>query len=275
MHNDNEIYGYIYLVENNITGQKYVGKHKYPRIELDPKYKGSGLALNKDISKYGIANFSYNLIDIAYNSNSLNELEKYWISYYNTYNNPIHYNKTEGGDGGKLVDIPWNKGKKNCYRKEQIKKMNDGIKRFVSSLTPEEKKFLYGNHNVGRVKEKYDGKNCKYTPELILNIINDYKEPKCTTKILCKKYNISFGALEKILHGDTWHHTTGIDKNTWKEYWKKNKKILISKYQQEKIQKYLDEGYGQQKIANLLNLTRTIIISFIENNKEGRYYVFE
>ena len=45
------MYGYVYLTENIITLNCYIGKHK--STEFDPTYKGSGTILSRAINKYG------------------------------------------------------------------------------------------------------------------------------------------------------------------------------------------------------------------------------
>jgi hypothetical protein len=51
--------------------------------------------LSRAIRKYGIDNFSFNIIEEC-KQNQLNERERYWIAYYNTFYDG--YNQTLGGD---------------------------------------------------------------------------------------------------------------------------------------------------------------------------------
>lgn len=53
--------------------------------------------LYKAIRKYGIENFNFDIIEEC-SADELNEREKYWISYYNSYGEN-GYNLTPGGDG--------------------------------------------------------------------------------------------------------------------------------------------------------------------------------
>lgn len=93
--------GYIYRIENKINGNNYIGK-TYSTIEQRWKdhIKASKKEISKDrplyraINKYGIENFE--ILEIEY-CEGLEEREKYWISYYDTYKNG--YNATLGGDG--------------------------------------------------------------------------------------------------------------------------------------------------------------------------------
>lgn len=98
--------GYIYLIENKINQSKYVGK-TYQTIEQRWKEhckdsKRDNLKhrpLYKAMNKYGIENFT--IKEIEYTENC-EEREKYWIKFYNTYNN--RYNATLGGDGTTYFD---------------------------------------------------------------------------------------------------------------------------------------------------------------------------
>ena len=53
---------YVYEVTNNINGRKYIGKRscKCP-IEKD-LYFGSGIAIKEALKKYGVENFSKDII---------------------------------------------------------------------------------------------------------------------------------------------------------------------------------------------------------------------
>lgn len=100
--------GNIYCITNLINNKKYIGKtlnsiekrfkehyqdSQRERFEKRPLYDA--------INKYGIENFKINLIEEC-NYKILAEREKYWIQYYDTYNNG--YNATLGGDGRILYD---------------------------------------------------------------------------------------------------------------------------------------------------------------------------
>lgn len=100
--------GYIYLITNKINNKKYVGKttqsiekrwqehisdSKKEKCEIRPLYRA--------MRKYGIENFSIKKLEKC-NIDNLSEREKYWIRYYNTYEEG--YNATLGGDGRILLD---------------------------------------------------------------------------------------------------------------------------------------------------------------------------
>ena len=89
----------IYKIENKINGKIYIGQTKkdinkrvIEHIRNDKFYIGRAL------NKYGIELFAVSIIDIAYDSKTLNKKEKYWIKFHNCIV-PNGYNFTEGGGG--------------------------------------------------------------------------------------------------------------------------------------------------------------------------------
>lgn len=90
------MYGYIYKTTNRINGKIYVGKRKG---EFTTSYKGSGKYLRNALNKYGVENFSVEVIEYCETLDIQNEREKYWISYYRNLGTPM-YNIAKGGDGG-------------------------------------------------------------------------------------------------------------------------------------------------------------------------------
>lgn len=92
------MYGYIYETTNLVNGKKYIGKHKCN--QFDSKYLGSGIALNRAISKYGKENFQIKLLESVNTEDELNNLEKDYIRNRNAVISDKYYNIAHGGDGG-------------------------------------------------------------------------------------------------------------------------------------------------------------------------------
>lgn len=96
------MFGYIYMTKNHINNKIYIGK-KHSDYFV-PNYYGSGLLIKRSIEKYGIDNFSVEIIDTANTLDELNEKEKYYINYHNVYYRMGEgYNIASGGDGGNLI----------------------------------------------------------------------------------------------------------------------------------------------------------------------------
>ena len=96
----------IYKITNLINNKSYIGKtNNFKRRESDhfrlattKGHKEYDKALYQAIRKYGKENFSFEIIEILEDYSISGEREKYWISFYDSYNNG--YNESEGGDGG-------------------------------------------------------------------------------------------------------------------------------------------------------------------------------
>lgn len=86
----------IYKITNKINNKIYVGKFGRPMCEFKTYY-GSGTIIKRAILKYGLENFTKEIIDTATTTPELNEKEIYWISKLDAKN--VGYNLTDGGDG--------------------------------------------------------------------------------------------------------------------------------------------------------------------------------
>lgn len=97
---------YIYSFINKLNGHRYIGKtnnverrrREHKSMAFNPKVIETHDCLwYKKIRQYGWDNFDFEILDVA-NEDNWKEKEKYWISYYNTFNG-VGYNTTPGGDG--------------------------------------------------------------------------------------------------------------------------------------------------------------------------------
>ena len=90
---------FIYKITNKINGKIYIGQTNNPtRRFQEHRAKGYGQeeekVLYKAFDKYGIENFSFEIIE---ETKDYNEREKYWIKFYNC-TTPNGYNMSEGGE---------------------------------------------------------------------------------------------------------------------------------------------------------------------------------
>ena len=95
----------IYKIQNKINNMIYIGQS----IDILYRFKAhkksyDNLAIHKAMQEYGIENFTFEIVEEC-SREKLDEREKYWISYYDSYRNG--YNRTSGGSG-----TPLNKTKK-------------------------------------------------------------------------------------------------------------------------------------------------------------------
>ena len=102
--------GFIYTITNNLNGKVYVGKteHSDPierwreHIADYTKDRCKDRALYRAFNKYGVENFSFNVIDQSNDSIQLSKLEEKYIESFNSYH--AGYNMTFGGDGKTYID---------------------------------------------------------------------------------------------------------------------------------------------------------------------------
>lgn len=101
--------GFIYKIENQINHKLYIGKtlftidrrwDQHKRNVMDDKF--NHMPLYHAMRKYGVDNFTISCLEEVNDKSKLSERERYWIRYFDTYNNG--YNATRGGDGSILYD---------------------------------------------------------------------------------------------------------------------------------------------------------------------------
>lgn len=94
----------IYKITNLINHKAYIGQS----LNIESRWKDhKSRAYNQQceeynrplyasIRKYGLNNFTFEVLEECIDNNDLNEREQYWINYYDTFN--AGYNLTPGGD---------------------------------------------------------------------------------------------------------------------------------------------------------------------------------
>ena len=93
-------FGFIYVTTNLINGKQYIGKCQYDRSNGWENYLGSGKILRAAINKYGIENFSREIIYEASSKEELNNAERKYIADNNACHSDSFYNIADGGSGG-------------------------------------------------------------------------------------------------------------------------------------------------------------------------------
>lgn len=92
----------IYLITREDTSQMYVGQSVNIEKRWKEHIRGADIdssRLEKAMRKHGVDKFSLKIITKLPNvEKELNSHEKYWIKFYNTYEDRFHYNLTPGGE---------------------------------------------------------------------------------------------------------------------------------------------------------------------------------
>lgn len=94
----------IYKITNTITGESYIGQSvkieqrikKHKQVSQTPSDHSYENPLYRAMRKYGQQNFIFEVIEQC-NVSELNDRERYWIKFYDTFYHG--YNLTLGGDG--------------------------------------------------------------------------------------------------------------------------------------------------------------------------------
>ena len=215
MKNNNVIYAYKRKDINKIV---YIGQtvnlnnRHYRHIKIDPyddTLKEYNYPLSRGIRKYGEDNYELIILEEGLLREQLNEKEKYWIKYYNTYYDG--YNQSLGGSNPvmvkhdeKEIDKVINLLKNTTLSFQEIAdecqislthvyNINTGQRRKRDNIKyPIRSPLTKGTRGI-----KFSQQECKEIHEFILN------NPKITFKEIAKKYNCSDWTIRQINKGET------------------------------------------------------------------------
>lgn len=152
----------IYIIKNNINNKVYVGQSNNVFFRWNEHYRSSLLnkkvdnnILHKAIRKYGIENFTFQVLELCDNS-LLDEKEKYYIKLYNA-DAHENYNIYPGGKGGNL------KGELNPNSKLTDKDVYN-IREDYKNLKTQRKTYQkYKNIvSINTFKDVWNGKTWKH-----------------------------------------------------------------------------------------------------------------
>ena len=99
----------IYKITNLINGKIYIGQTGVDRLaeriyehQFETIHSETNVAFHNAITKYGFNNFSVEVVETNISEELIDERERYYISFYNSYihaENSNGYNETLGGQG--------------------------------------------------------------------------------------------------------------------------------------------------------------------------------
>ena len=189
--------GFIYKITNTINGKSYIGQtiqnvkeRFYQHCATKCSKAVSNMAIHRAIKKYGKSNFTVEVIE-EIDSANLNDRERYWIKYYNSYNNG--YNSTKGGQDGC-------KSFKDLDVESIIKEYNTGKSlRTLGTIFKVDKqtiKDLLIRHNV----ELRTTRTYKLSQEDREEILGEFTSGLSRKEIMIK-WNISKSYLSQLING--------------------------------------------------------------------------
>ena len=189
--------GFIYKITNTINGKSYIGQtiqnvkeRFYQHCATKCSKAVSNMAIHRAIKKYGKSNFTVEVIE-EIDSANLNDRERYWIKYYNSYNNG--YNSTKGGQDGC-------KPSKDLDVESIIKEYNTGKSlRTLGTIFKVDKqtiKDLLIRHNV----ELRTTRTHKLSQKDRDKVLEDFASGLSRKEIMIK-WNISKSYLSQLING--------------------------------------------------------------------------
>lgn len=202
----------IYKITNLINGKCYIGQTTNSKRRFsEHRAKGYGNEKNKILyyafDKYGIENFSFEVIETQIEN--YNEREKYWIRYYDSFENG--YNQTEGGE-----EPPLNIGENSPFATHTQKEVDYVINQILntskqlkviaqetgydySTIKRIQSGQLWRKKNLEYPLRKENGR--KYQKERAEMIIYDLLNTSLTQKQIAEKYNCARSTVTAINNG--------------------------------------------------------------------------
>lgn len=189
--------GFIYKITNNVNGKVYIGQtiqtikeRFYQHCATKCSDSVLNMAIHRAIKKYGKSNFTIEVIEEV-DKDFLNDREKFWIEYYNSYNNG--YNSTIGGQDSSTHC-------KELDTESIIKEYNSGKSlRSIGNTFKVDKQtikdLLIRNNITLRTTRSY-----KLSQTDRLSIIEDVKSG-IDRKLIMAKWSISKSYLSQLING--------------------------------------------------------------------------
>lgn len=189
--------GFIYKITNTINGKSYIGQtiqnvkeRFYQHCATKCSQAILNMVIHKAINKYGKSNFTIEVIEEVESTN-LNDRERYWIRYYDSYNNG--YNSTEGGQDG--IKLFKNLDTESIVREYKSGKSLREIGRLFNVDKQTIKDLLVRNNINLRTTRTY-----KLSQKDREDIIKDLSLGLSRKEII-SKWHISKGYLSQLING--------------------------------------------------------------------------
>ena len=160
---------FIYKATSATTGKVYIGQTVQTLQERISQHNSHAFGhqynyhFHNAIRKYGAEDFTYEIIEDGIKSaETLNEREKYWISYYNSYYDG--YNSTMGGDG-------------TVRRDDEliVKLFNEGhTTQEICEITGYNRQTVYKSYGVNGLTEENNARKGEQTRERCSRAVEQY-----------------------------------------------------------------------------------------------------
>lgn len=205
----------IYKITNRINGKVYIGQS----VDYEKRFhghktsaeRGDEAYLYNAMRKYGVDNFECELIGKFEN---YNEMERYYISLYNSMDNELGYNICPGGEEPPrteflhYTEMEWimvhDMLMYTTYTFEEISQMCNVNINFVHATRTGR------NHRVDGVEYPLRIIDKTLQDDVVDSIIKDLSMTNMTMKDIAKKYNVSHSEVKALNRGEH-HHRDDVN----------------------------------------------------------------
>ena len=200
---------YIYCVTNKINGLKYVGQTNNPKRRwYSLCCDNDNQKITKAIQEYGKENFEMEILEKCTIDN-VDEKEKYWIDYYNTYEGEGYNEHCGGTTLGKGEEHP-RTGQKTPEKVKE--KMRKSLKENGTLKLRQGKNHPYygekhSKEELGKMSKniaKAKREKSKFNKKIAIDIIKDYFESDKIQEEIGNKYNTSRSTVSEIINCNHW-----------------------------------------------------------------------
>jgi group I intron endonuclease len=199
----------VYCIDNLVNGKKYIGQsinvvYRFYQHRSDLKCnRHSNKHLQNAWNEYGSDNFMFYILKEC-TSEELDELEMFYISYFDTMNQDYGYN-FEGGGNTRKVQSDETRKKISEHHADVSGENNPffGKKHSQESI----ERYKTNQNYVNRKHLGEDSHFAKLTLEdatYIKKYLQDHDTTFQEEKELASEFNVSVSAIQKIKHGRTW-----------------------------------------------------------------------